>query len=169
MSSSGEVRQWGGVRFGNRLIDSRSQTVAASSRDAFRPIERIGGRTGWYYGTWLWHVRGWLDLLVGGVGMRRGRRDPDRLRVGDPLDCWRVEALEPDRRLRLQAEMKLPGRAWLEFEVAPADDGSGSVIRQTAVFDPVGLFGILYWYGIWPLHELVFRGMLRGITRAAGR
>ncbi len=169
VSASGEVRHWGGVRFGNRLIDSRQRTVAVPPPAAFRPIRRIGGRTGWYYGTWLWKLRGWLDLIVGGVGMRRGRRDPDQLRVGDTLDCWRVETIEPDQRLRLQAEMKLPGRAWLEFEVEPAEDGSGSVIRQTAIFDPVGLFGILYWYGIWPLHELVFRGMLRGIARATER
>jgi hypothetical protein len=101
--------------------------------------------------------------------MRRGRRDPDRLQVGDTLDCWRVEAVEPDRLLRLQAEMKLPGRAWLEFEVEPAADSRGSVIRQTAMFDPVGLSGIVYWYAIWPLHELVFRGMLRGLARTIAR
>jgi hypothetical protein len=121
--------------------------------------------TGWYYADWLWTLRGWLDLLVGGVGMRRGRRDPEHVAAGDVIDCWRVEAVEPGRRLRLLAEMTLPGRAWLTFEVAPQDGGAR--ITQTATFDPVGLAGLAYWYGIWPLHELVFRGMLRGIARAA--
>ena len=100
-----------------------------------------------------------------GVGLRRGRRDPETLRVGDALDFWRVEAFEPDRVLRLSAEMKLPGRAWLEFEIEPA--GEGSVIRQTAVFDPIGLGGFAYWYGIYPLHSLVFRNMLAGLAKAA--
>jgi hypothetical protein len=113
----------------------------------------------------LWRLRGALDLLLGGVGLRRGRRDPNRLGVGDVVDCWRVEACDPPRRLRLFAEMKLPGRAWLTFEVQP--EGKGSRITQTAQFDPLGLSGLLYWFGIWPLHELVFRGMLRNIAAAA--
>jgi hypothetical protein len=158
-------RQWGGARFGNRLVDSRSAQVAASPAKVFAAVERIGGGTGWYYATWLWTLRGWLDLLMGGVGMRRGRRDPERLRVGDTLDCWRVEAIQPDQRLRLAAEMKLPGRAWLEFEVQP--DGNGARLRQTATFDPLGLWGLAYWYGVWPLHQLVFAGMLRGLAQAA--
>jgi hypothetical protein len=107
-----------------------------------------------------------MDLLVGGVGIRRGRRDPDQLQTGETLDCWRVESIEKDRLLRLTAEMKLPGRAWLEFEVTP-EDASRSTIRQTAIFDPQGLFGLCYWYAIYPLHEAVFGGMLRGIARAA--
>lgn len=133
---------------------------------AFRPIRRIGGGTGWYYANWLWTLRGLLDLLVGGVGLRRGRRHPEHLAPGDTVDWWRVRAIEPDRRLRLFAEMKLPGRAWLQFEVTGTAEGAE--IRQTAVFDPLGLLGLAYWYGIWPLHALVFRGMLRGIARAAG-
>jgi uncharacterized protein YbjT (DUF2867 family) len=158
-------RQWGGTRFGNRLVDSRSAHVAASPARAFAAVERIGGAAGWHYANWLWTLRGWLDLLMGGVGMRRGRRDPERLRVGDTLDCWRVESLQPDERLRLAAEMKLPGRAWLEFEVQP--DGNGTRLRQTATFDPLGLWGLAYWYGVWPLHQLVFAGMLRGLAQAA--
>lgn len=164
-SAAGPPRHWGGTRFGNRLVDSRSIHVAAPPDAAFAAVERIGGATGWYYGTWLWTLRGWIDLLLGGVGMRRGRRDPERLRPGDVLDCWRVEGLEPGRRLRLTAEMKLPGRAWLEFEVQP--DGTHSRLRQTATFDPLGLWGLAYWYAVWPLHQLVFAGMLRGIARAA--
>ena len=159
------MREWGGVRFGSRLVDSRLARVAVPPAAAFAPVRRIGGTTGWYYANWLWRLRGFLDLLAGGIGMRRGRPDPERLHVGDPIDWWRVEALEPDRRLRLVAEMRLPGRAWLEFEVT--GDAGGSTIRQTAVFDPVGLAGLAYWYLIWPLHRLVFAGMLRNLARAA--
>lgn len=167
LSSAGAPQQWGGVRFGNRLVDSRTALVAANPADVFAVVERIGGNTGWYYATWLWHLRGWLDLLIGGVGMRRGRRDPRRVLVGDALDFWRVEEIEPGTRLRLAAEMKLPGRAWLEFEVVPA--ASGATLRQTATFDSLGLWGLAYWYGVWPLHQLVFAGMLRGIADAARR
>lgn len=160
-------QQWGGTRFGNRLVDSRSTRIAATPVMVFAALERFGGAAGWYYANWLWTLRGWLDLLLGGVGMRRGRRDPARLHVGDTLDCWRVESIEPGQRLRLSAEMKLPGRAWLEFEVQP--EGDGTRLRQTATFDPLGLWGLAYWYGVWPLHQLVFAGMLRGLARAAGK
>ncbi len=165
LSSAGPAPRWGGVRFGNRLIDSRRIHVAAPPVAAFTPIRRIGGSTGWYYSNWLWTLRGWIDLLLGGVSMRRGRRDSEWLRVGDIVDCWRVEALESEQRLRLAAEMKLPGRSWLEFEVT--EDGNGSVIQQTAMFDPIGLQGLLYWYSAYPLHHFIFAGMLRGIARAA--
>ena len=165
LSSAGSRASWGGQRFGSRLVDSRTVTVDVPPEQAFAPIRRIGGRTGWYYGNWLWSVRGFLDLLVGGVGVRRGRRDAEDLHVGDPLDFWRVELYEPPQRLRLHAEMKLPGRAWLEFEVTPCEHGS--TIRQTAIFDPLGLLGLLYWYGIYPLHQFVFAGMLRNIVREA--
>ncbi|HTY88090.1 MAG TPA: SDR family oxidoreductase [Candidatus Acidoferrum sp.] len=158
-------RQWGGTRFGNRLVDSRSARVAAPPARVFATVESIGGATGWHYANWLWTLRGWLDLLMGGVGMRRGRRDPQRLQVGDTLDCWRVEFIQPGQGLRLAAEMKLPGRAWLDFEVQP--DADGTRLRQTAMFDPVGLWGLAYWYGVWPLHQLVFAGMLRGISKSA--
>lgn len=151
------------ARLGLRRIDSRTVSVSAPPEQAFEPIRTIGGARGWYFGNWLWRGRGLLDLVVGGVGARRGRRDPRALRVGDAVDFWRVEALEEDRLLRLHAEMKLPGRAWLQFEVEPHD--GGSTIRQTAIFDPLGLPGLLYWYGIYPLHSLVFGGMLRGIAR----
>jgi uncharacterized protein YbjT (DUF2867 family) len=144
------------------MRDSRSIHVDASPAQAFAPIRRIGGNRGWYYANWLWELRGLLDKLVGGVGLRRGRRDSDSLCVGDVVDFWRVEVLVPDRRLRLAAEMKLPGHAWLEFEVT--DDSTGSVIRQTALFDPIGLLGRVYWYSVLPLHHFVFPGMLRGIA-----
>ncbi|MEA3246988.1 MAG: SDR family oxidoreductase [Gemmatimonadota bacterium] len=167
LSSAGESRPWGGVRFGTRLVDSRVVTVDVPADAAFAPIRAIGGATGWYAWNFLWRLRGYLDLLVGGVGTRRGRPDPATLRVGDAVDFWRVEAIEPGRRLRLAAEMRLPGRAWLEFEVTGTP--KASTIRQTAIFDPAGWLGNAYWYALFPLHQLVFAGMLRGIARAAGR
>lgn len=147
------------------FIDSRSIRVAVPPEKAFEPIVRIGGATGWYYANWLWKLRGAMDLAIGGVGMRRGRRDRDNLRAGDAVDCWRVEAIECNRLLRLAAEMKLPGRAWLEFSVS--GDSGGSTIHQTASFDPRGLLGRAYWYAVYPLHQFVFDGMLRGIAAAA--
>jgi uncharacterized protein YbjT (DUF2867 family) len=167
LSSNRSDTSHGGERFGSRIVDSRTAQVAADAAGAFAPIRRIGGDAGWYWGDWLWKLRGFLDLLVGGVGIRRGRRDPEHLMPGDPLGFWRVEAVEPDRLLRLRAETKTPGRAWLQFEVEP--NGTESVIRQTAVFDPRGLAGLVYWYALYPLHKLVFAGMLRGITAAANR
>lgn len=169
LSSVGPQHSYGGVRFGNRLIDHRRVTVQATPAQAFTPIRRIGGDTGWYYADWLWRIRGMLDFMFGGVGLRRGRRDKETLRVGESLDFWRVEAFEPDHVLRLFAEMKLPGRAWLEFEVRPLDESNGNPrveILQTAIFDPLGLLGQLYWYGIYPLHLFVFAGMLRNIARS---
>jgi uncharacterized protein YbjT (DUF2867 family)/uncharacterized protein YndB with AHSA1/START domain len=165
LSTANPKRDWGGVRFGNRIVDTRTVTVSAPPEAAFAAIERIGGATGWYFGNALWQLRGGLDLLAGGVGMRRGRRDARHLLPGDVLDCWRVESIEPPQHLRLTAEMKLPGRAWLEFEVQPAK--GGVMLRQTAIFDPVGLWGLAYWYALFPLHELVFRGMIRNLGRAA--
>lgn len=163
LQSGGGPRPLVNARFGSRLIDARAVHVNAPPERAFAPIARIGGNTGWYYADSIWRLRGWLDLLVGGVGMRRGRRDPERVWVGETLDFWRVEACEPGRRLRLAAEMKVPGRAWLEFEVVP--DETGSTIHQTAIFDPIGLAGLLYWYALVPMHGLIFGGMLREIAR----
>jgi uncharacterized protein YbjT (DUF2867 family) len=167
-SSALRARHYGGVRFGSRLVDSRAAGVDASPADAFAPVRRIGGRAGWYAWNMLWRMRARLDLLAGGVGMRRGRPDPETLHEGDALDFWRVEAFVPDRLLRLRAEMRLPGRAWLQFEVEPRP-GGGSEIRQTALFDPIGLGGLAYWYALYPVHQFVFAGMLRGIVRRALR
>ena len=148
-----------------QMVDSRWVRVPASPAAAFGPIQRLGGRTGWYYGNRLWHIRGWLDLAFGGVGMRRGRRHPVDLVSGDLLDFWRVEAIEAPRLLRLVAEMKLPGRAWLQYRVEP--DGDGAIIRQTAFFDPNGILGRLYWYAFAPAHVIMFPRILRGIANAA--
>lgn len=167
LSSAGPVRSWGGLTFGNRLVDHRSLTVKTTPEQAFAPIQIIGGETGWYYGTWLWSLRGLVDYIFGGVGLRRGRRDPERLRVGDSVDFWRVEEYEPNKRLRLFAEMKLPGRAWLEFEVKSGEEGTE--IHQTAIFDPLGSLGQLYWYLLYPFHARIFSGMLKNIARQAVR
>jgi len=167
LSSSGKSQSWGGVRFGTRLVDSRTLNVEAPPEVVFRCIERIGGDNGWYAYNWLWRLRGFIDLLEGGVGLRRGRPSPMTLRVGDTVDSFRVESIEPNRHLRLISEMHLFGRAWLEFEVTGA--GSSTTIRQTAIFDPVGLIGQVYWYSLYLPHQLVFSGMLRGIAKAALR
>jgi hypothetical protein len=166
LSASPRPAAYGGIRVGSRLIDSRTCAVDAPAKAAFAAVRRIGGANGWYWGNWLWRIRGLIDLAAGGAGLRRGRRDPTSLAIGDPLDFWRVEALEDGRLLRLAAEMKLPGRAWLEFEVTPAG-GDRSTIRQTAMFDAYGLRGLMYWYGLYPIHALIFRQMLRGIARRA--
>jgi uncharacterized protein YbjT (DUF2867 family) len=165
ISSAGLQPSHAGVRYRNRLLDARSVKVAATPAEAFAPILRIGGSNGWYAHQFLWRIRGFLDLLVGGVGVRRGRRDQDDLDVGDAVDFWRVEKFDPDHLLLLRAEMKVPGRAWLELKVVP--DGDGSVIHQTAVYDPEGLFGLVYWYTLYPVHGPVFNGMLQGIATRA--
>ncbi len=148
-------------------IDTREVTVDATPAEAFAPIRRLGGATGWYFADPLWRLRGWLDRRMGGVGMPRFRRNPDDCVVGDVIDGWRVEAYEPDRLLRLAAGLKLPGRGWLEFRVEPLDTGTRSLIHQTAIFEPRGVAGRLYWYGVLPLHGLIFRGLLRRIAEQA--
>lgn len=148
-------------------IDTRTIVVDAPPAQAFAPIRRIGGNTGWHFANALWRTRGWLDRRCGGVGMRRGRRDADACVVGDTIDAWTVEAYAPDRRLRLSADMKLPGRGWLEFEVVPIDNGRRSLVTQTATFDPRGIAGRAYWYAILPVHNMIFGGMLKRIASNA--
>jgi hypothetical protein len=147
------------------LSNVQEVTVPLSPDDAFAPVCRIGGRTGWYFGNWLWRIRGLIDLMTGGVGMRRGRPDPETPLRGSTLDFWRVQIYEPGRRLRLLAEMRVPGRAWLDFRAEAT--GRSTVLRQIASFEPHGLEGLLYWYLLWPIHTLMFRGMLRRIAAAA--
>ena len=156
---------WAG---GSLYVDARHSVVHAPPWALWRVIEGIGGETGWYSFPAAWAVRGLVDRLGGGVGLRRGRRDPRHLLVGDALDFWRVEAIEQGRLLRLRAEMKLPGLAWLEMSVGRDDDGL-TTYSQRAVFQPRGLAGHAYWRSVSPFHGVVFGGMLRNITAAAER
>ena len=156
---------WAG---GSLYVDARISAVRASPASLWRVIEGIGGETGWYSFPAAWAVRGLLDRLAGGVGLRRGRRDPRHLLVGDALDFWRVEALTPGSLLRLRAEMKLPGLAWLEMAVGRDHDGM-TTYSQRAIFQPRGLAGHAYWRSLSPFHGVIFGGMLRNITTAAER
>jgi len=146
--------------------DTRTIDVEATPEHAFAPIRRIGGDSGWYFCTSLWKLRGLIDRALGGVGMTRGRRDPEQCAVGDVVDWWTIESYLPDRRLRLSADLKLPGRGWLEFEVTPAGGGR-SRVRQQATFDPRGVLGRVYWYILLPIHAILFGGLIRGIARRA--
>ncbi len=179
---SGEVETWwadalvtsdGGVhprtlhtREG-KLIERRERYVAAPPAEVFAVCEAIGGARGYGPYGWTWEVRGALDRLAGGVGLRRGRRDPDGLRVGDALDFWRVEEVVPGRLLRLRAEMKVPGAAWLQFETQPR--GEGTLLVQTAYFAPRGVPGLVYWYGLLPIHGLIFSGMIASLAARVSR
>jgi uncharacterized protein YbjT (DUF2867 family) len=154
---------WSG---GTVYSDRRRMRVIGNLDEVWRTILRIGGETGWYYGNRLWHIRGLMDTLMGGVGSRRGRRNPEQVLPGDALDFWRVLSLQPGQKLRLLAEMKVPGQAILEFQLDQAAPGVVEII-QSAWFVPSGLLGILYWFLVSPLHNLVFEGMLLGIARAS--
>jgi len=154
---------WAG---GTEFSDEQLRTTAASPAAVYAAVCRLGGDRGWHRGEWLWRTRGFLDKFVGGPGLRRGRRNPDHLRVGEALDFWRVEAIEPDRLVRLHAEMVLPGEAWLEWHIEP-DGATGATVRQVALFRPRGLWGSAYWYSIAPFHRFVFPGLLDGILTDA--
>ncbi|MFG2278347.1 SDR family oxidoreductase [Streptomyces asoensis] len=154
---------WAG---GSLYTDVREVSVDARPESLWKVIEGIGGENGWYSFPLAWAVRGWLDRMVGGVGLRRGRRDAARLRVGDSLDFWRVEEIEPGHLLRLRAEMRLPGLAWLEM-YAETDGRGRTRFRQRALFHPHGLLGHAYWWSVSPFHSVVFGGMARNIARAA--
>jgi hypothetical protein len=147
------------------IREIRSCSASASPEAIFRSFTSLGGDTGWLFLDWAWSLRGFIDQLVGGPGLRRGRRHPTALEAGDAVDFWRVERVEPPRLLRLRAEMKLPGRAWLQWEAVPENDGTQLV--QTAVFEPVGLGGQLYWNLSYPIHKLMFSGLVRRIAARA--
>jgi uncharacterized protein YbjT (DUF2867 family) len=148
------------------ILERRQTKVQAPAKKVFSTITRLGGETGWLFFDWAWRLRGAIDRLLGGVGLRRGRRHPENVRVGDAIDFWRVEAVEANRSLRLRAEMKVPGLAWLHFEVNPVEDNQAQLV-QTAYFAPKGLFGFLYWYVLYPLHGLIFSGLIRELKRSA--
>ena len=149
------------------LIDRRQVTATSGARALFDVFTRLGGKRGWLYADALWELRGALDRLVGGIGTRRGRRSEETLRVGDAVDFWRVESYEPDRLLRLRAEMRLPGYAWLQFEAVPGERAGQSCLRQTAFFEPRGMFGYLYWFAVLPFHEFIFGNMAKRIAKRA--
>jgi uncharacterized protein YbjT (DUF2867 family) len=149
------------------MLETRRILLDLPPAPVFRAYTGLGGERGWLYMNWTWRIRGWIDKLVGGVGLRRGRRHPDEIRVGEALDFWRVEAVEAERLIRLRAEMKVPGKAWLEFQSLPQPDGK-TLLTQTAFFAPRGLWGFLYWYGLYPIHSFIFSGMIRKIAERAG-
>ncbi|HEX6421044.1 MAG TPA: SDR family oxidoreductase [Acidimicrobiales bacterium] len=153
---------WAG---GSLLVDEQVATTGAPPAHVYATVTGVGGNRGWYVTPLLWGLRGVVDKLAGGVGMRRGRRHPDELRVGDALDFWRVEAVEPDRLVRLRAEMRLPGEAWLEWRIEPSDGGSR--LEQRALFYPRGLLGRAYWYALLPFHALIFGRLARRLAAAA--
>ena len=177
MQSGNVETYWAGARLGlhvgvtlkvteGMILDERCVESAASAAELFATFSGIGGERGWFYGEWGWKLRGAMDRLVGGVGLRRGRRSPDALRPGDAVDFWRVEDVDPGRLVRLRAEMKVPGRAWLQFEATDVP-GGGALLVQTAFFEPHGFFGLAYWYLLYPIHQLFFAGMSRAIARRA--
>jgi len=161
---------WAGGRV---FTDARATRISAPPEAVFAAVCRVGGGHGWYAADILWRIRGWMDTLAGGPGLRRGRRHPEEVAYGEALDFWRVIAVERPRRLHLLAEMRLPGQATLEFRIEPADGGSETepgtrtTLRMIARFKPRGLLGLAYWYSVLPLHHVVFNGMLRGMRRAA--
>ncbi len=153
---------WAG---GTLLSDEKRVTTTAAPEAVFAAVSGIGGARGWYASDWLWEIRGLLDRAVGGIGLRRGRRHPDQLRLGDALDFWRVDAYEPPGFLRLRAEMKLPGRAWLEWRVRR--DGNQTVLEQKALYHPKGLWGRAYWYSLLPFHAVIFGRLARALVGVA--
>lgn len=148
------------------LFDKRVRRFEVTPSSAFKAITRIGGEEGWYTFDWLWELRGLIDRLFGGIGMRRGRRDPKELVAGDVLDFWRVETVEVNKHLQLHAEMKLPGQGWLRYDISPRDDGT-TEIKQVAYYEPKGLFGYLYWWAVYPFHLVIFPRMLQKIGERA--
>jgi hypothetical protein len=139
-------------------LERRRLLVRAPPAAVYRAFSGLGGERGWLYADWLWQVRGLMDRAVGGVGLRRGRRDPDDLRAGDTVDFWRVEVAEPPSLLRLRAEMRVPGLAWLQFEARPVP--AGTLLVQTAFFEPRGLLGLAYWYSLYPVHKVLFSRLI---------
>lgn len=166
VTTSGDIRPYTLRVEEGMMIEHRQALVDLPAEALFRAYTGLGGERGWLYMDWAWELRGWLDKLVGGVGLRRGRRHPDELRPGEALDFWRVEAIESPYLLRLRAEMKVPGKAWLQFESRPQDGGK-TCFQITAYFAPHGLGGLLYWYALWPFHKFIFDGLMREIIGRA--
>ena len=149
------------------IIEHRQLAVDAPAEAIFRAFTGLGGTRGWLYMNWAWRIRGAFDRLCGGVGLRRGRRDADSVRVGEALDFWRVEAVEPNHLMRLRAEMKVPGKAWLQFEVKAQEHDTRPLLSQIAFFAPKGLLGLVYWYALYPIHSMIFGGMIQRVAKRA--
>jgi uncharacterized protein YbjT (DUF2867 family) len=166
VGSAGDVKPYEYRIEEGMFIERRGMVMDVPQHDVYRAYMGIGGTRGWLYWDWAWGIRGWLDKLVGGVGLRRGRRNPDDIRPGEALDFWRVEEVQPDKLLRLRAEMRLPGNAWLEF-VSEPHEGGRARLTVNAYFAPRGLFGTLYWYAMWPFHKFIFDGLTRQVASRA--
>ena len=166
VNSAGDTRPYRFEVEEGMMIERRSLVLELPAPAVFRAYVGVGGERGWLFMDWAWAIRGWMDKAVGGVGIRRGRRHPDEIRAGESLDFWRVEAVEQDRRLLLQAEMKLPGKAWLQFESTPLPQDE-TLLVQTAYYAPRGVLGFLYWYAMWPFHAFLFDGLIRRIASRA--
>ncbi len=164
VGSAGDVVPFKLVEQEGMMIERRQLVVDLPPGALFRAYTGLGGDRGWLYLNWTWVVRGWIDKLVGGVGLRRGRRHPDEVRVGEALDFWRVEAVEPGCLLRLRAEMRVPGKAWLQFQSTPTPEGK-TLLTQTAYFAPRGLAGLIYWYSLYPIHTFLFSGLIRKVAQ----
>lgn len=160
------IRDWSKVHFGSRFSCIYQSVLPLTPEQAFTPIRKIGGKNGYYFANWIWKLRGLADLMVGGVGFRRGRRDPEHLDSGEVIDFWRVLNYEPNKQLKLLAEMKTPGRSVLEFTVVPHQDGVE--VTQKAIFDPIGVFGIIYWYILYLPHCFVFKRMFKKMVKKMG-
>jgi uncharacterized protein YbjT (DUF2867 family)/uncharacterized protein YndB with AHSA1/START domain len=164
--TQGDTRPYTFTTSEGMMLERRNLILDLPPNQVFRAYTGLGGERGWLYLNWTWRFRGWIDKLVGGVGLRRGRRNPDDIRVGESLDFWRVEAVEPDHLIRLRAEMKVPGKAWLEFQSIKQSDGK-TLLTQTAYFAPRGLAGFLYWYILYPIHGFIFSGLIRKVAERA--
>ena len=166
VNSAGDTRPYDFAVEEGMMIERRSVVLDVPASAVFRAYTGIGGQRGWLFMDWAWAIRGWMDKAIGGVGIRRGRRHPDDIRAGECLDFWRVEAVEKDHLMRLRAEMKVPGKAWLQFESTTLPQGE-TLLVQTAYFAPRGLFGFLYWYAMWPFHAFLFDGLIRQVSARA--
>jgi hypothetical protein len=166
VGTQGDIRPYTLTTTEGMMLERRQLLLNLPPGPVFRAYTGLGGDRGWLYLNWTWQLRGWMDKLIGGVGLRRGRRHPDDIRVGEALDFWRVEAVEPNRLIRLRAEMKVPGKAWLEFQSVPQPDGN-TLLTQTAYFAPRGLAGFLYWYLLYPIHGFIFSGLVRKVAARA--
>ena len=165
VNTAGDVKPYLFTVESGLMLEQRTKLVDVPPEAVYRAYTGIGGARGWFYMDWAWALRGWFDKAIGGVGIRRGRRHPDDIRAGESLDFWRVEAVEKNRLMRLRAEMKVPGKAWLQFESTPQD--GKTLLTETAYYEPRGFWGFVYWYAMWPFHAFLFDGLIRRLAARA--